>query len=79
MNCTLFIPHLIPPRELGDALWRTVDAPQFKSMLARAAMTTDAAGDTEAWLCSRFGIARQQDFPLAPLLARNENLAGDSG
>ena len=79
MNCTLFIPHLIPPPELGDALWRTVDAPQLKSMLARAAMTVDAAGDAEAWLCNRFGIARQQDFPLAPLLARGENLAADNG
>ena len=78
MDCTLFIPHLIPPREPGDALWRTVDAPQLKSMLARASHSV-TANDTEAWLCAAFRIARQQDFPLAPLLAAHENLDAGSG
>ncbi len=79
MDCTLFIPHLLPPRELGEALWRAVDAPQLKAMLARASMRNDTAVDTEAWLCQHFGIARQQDWPLAPLLARGANLAAASG
>ena len=79
MDCTLFIPHLLPPRELGDAFWRTVDAPQLKTLLARATWTSDAAIDTDAWLCGMFGIARQQDFPLAPLLAAHENLDAGSG
>ncbi len=79
MDCTLFIPHLLPPRELAEALWRMVDAPQLKSMLARAAMTTDAGGDAESWLCNRFGIARQQDWPLAPLLAAHEGLSAHGG
>ena len=79
MDCTLFIPHLLPPRELADALWRTVDAPQLKSMLARAVMTSDATMDAQTWLCRRFGIARQQDFPLAPLLAHREKLVVDNG
>lgn len=79
MDCTLFIPHLLPARELGDALWRTVDAPRLKAMLARAAMRCDATTDAEAWLCGRFGIARQQDWPLAPLLAHHETLATRDG
>ena len=79
MQCTLLIPHLLPPRELGVALWRTVDAPQLKTLLARAAWRTDAQIDADAWLCDAFGVKRQQDWPLAPLLARNENLAADSG
>ncbi len=79
MDCTLFIPHLLPPRELADALWRTVDAPQLKLMLARSAMSSEAAADNEVWLCRRFGVARQQDFPLAPLLAQDEKLAAANG
>jgi hypothetical protein len=79
MDCTLYIPHLIPPRELGAAFWRTVDAPQLKTLLARAAFTRDAAVDAETWLCGAFGVARQHDFPLAPLLAHSENLASDDG
>ncbi|MEQ1774519.1 MAG: hypothetical protein ABL891_12115 [Burkholderiales bacterium] len=79
MDCTLFIPHLLPPGGQGDALWRTVDAPQLKRMLDRAAFTVDAAMDADAWLCDRFGIARQQDFPLAPILAAQENLNAGSG
>lgn len=79
MDCTLFIPHLIPPRELGAAFWRTVDAPQLKTLLARAAFTRDAAVDAGTWLCGTFGVARQHDFPFAPLLAHSENLASDDG
>ena len=79
MDCTLFIPHLIPPRELGEALWRRVDAPQLKAMLARATFASNAAVDGEAWLCAAFGIARQRDFPLAPLLANHESLRTDYG
>jgi hypothetical protein len=70
MDCTLYIPCLLPPDE---ALWRKVDAPQLTSLLARATMT-DTAATSEAWLCGAFGIARQQDFPLAPLLAARENI-----
>ena len=79
MDCTLFIPHLLPPGAQGDALWRTVDAPQLKAMLARATYTagTDTRGD--AGLCRAFGIARQPDWPLAPLLAAHESLSAGSG
>jgi hypothetical protein len=79
MTCTLYIPHLIPPRELGDALWRMVDAPPLKQTLTRAALTCSAATATDALLCREFGIAQQHDWPLAPLLAHSENLAADRG
>jgi hypothetical protein len=79
MQCTLFIPHLIPPRELADALWRTVDAPQLKRSLAGASWTPSPVVETDALLCKTFGIARQQDWPFAPLLARHENLPADTG
>jgi hypothetical protein len=79
MTCTLYIPHLIPPREIGDALWRTVDAPQLKQTLARAALTRSPANTTDALLCRQFGIVQQNDWPLASLLARSENLPASDG
>jgi len=79
MDCTLFIPHLLPPQIQGDALWRTVDAPQLKLVLARAVFSADAATDADAWLCAAFGIARQENWPMAPLLANNDGLRTDSG
>jgi hypothetical protein len=79
MDCTLFIPHLLPPGGQGEALWRTVDAPQLKTMLARATFTADATVDGNAWLCGAFSIACQQDFPLAPILAAYDKLNTGSG
>lgn len=79
MDCTLFIPHLLPPREQGEALWRTLDAPQLKTLMARAAYMSDASMDKEGWLCGAFGVARQQDFPLAPILASAGKLDATRG
>ncbi len=79
MDCTLFIPHLLPPIVQAEALWRTVDAPQLKTLLAHASLVSDAATSAETWLCGTFGIARQQDFPLAALLAADENLNAGRG
>ena len=79
MDCTLFIPHLLPPREGGEALWRMVDAPQLKTLLARATMTHDDSTDPHAALCGLLGVARQLDFPLAPLLARQRAIDSASG
>ena len=75
MQCTLYIPHLIPPSEIGAALWRTVDAPHLKTLLARARFTAREGEDNDASLCNLFGVTRQQDWPLAPLLACAEDLA----
>jgi hypothetical protein len=79
MDCTLFIPHLLPPMAQAEALWRTVDAPLLKIFLARAKMTLDVETSSEEWLCGAFGIARQQDFPLAPILATHDSLNAASG
>ena len=79
MPCSLYIPHLIPPREIGAALWRMVQAPQLKTLLAKARYDGSAPSAGEAALCRLFGVARQHDWPLAPLLARHENLDSASG
>ena len=79
MQCTLNIPHLIPPREADEGVWQEVNAPRLKTALARAAYASDANADAEALLCEWFGVPRQQDWPLAPLLAKEDGLPASIG
>ncbi len=79
MQCTLYIPHLILPRETGAALWRAVAAPPLKQMLDRASFTGEKPSGSDALLCGLFGVAQQHDWPLAPVLARGDGLAVESG
>ncbi len=79
MDCTLFIPHLIPSLEQGEPPWRAPEAPRLKTLLARATHAIDNTTDAEAWLCGAFGIARQRDWPLAPICAAADGLPAHGG
>jgi hypothetical protein len=79
MDCTLFIPHLIPSLEHGELPWRAPGTNRLKTLLARATHTVNSATDTDAWLCSAFGIARQYDWPLAPICAAADGLNTQTG
>ncbi|MGH8629868.1 MAG: hypothetical protein ACREU7_03760 [Burkholderiales bacterium] len=48
--------------------------PAFEFVLGRGARTRLPQPDPISWLCSRFGLARQPDWPVAPLLARAASL-----
>lgn len=79
MRCTLHIPGLIPPRELADSVWHAIDAPPLKMVLGRAQYTHDVQTDTTALLSDVFGLARQHDHPLAPLMAQQAGLPAGHG
>lgn len=73
MHCTLFVPDLLPAalREWPEP---RPHAPRLAALLARSDATTICNGDSEAWLCTQFGVPRQHDWPVAPL-----TLAVDGG
>lgn len=48
--------------------------PALRSLLAHAAPAGTAAGGFWGWLCTELGIARQQDWPVAPIWARAEGI-----
>lgn len=78
MQCTLDIPHLIPPRAAPatHALWHTLEAPALKSLLARAHYTRvpiDAAAPRSILGMDSNAIAA------APLLAQADGLAAQAG
>ena len=79
MHCTLYIPHLIPPREIGETLWRAIDAPPIKRMLDRAAFTVQRDINADALLCNLFHVPRQPDSPIAALLASRHDLNAPNG
>ena len=67
MECTLLIPRLFWPGDTLDAIARGLVLPGLKKLVARARLRHDPAVALEAWLCQAFELARQKDWPLAPL------------
>ncbi len=70
MHCTLLIPDLLPPAELGAEPYAGLPLPFLTTMLARGTTVQHAAMPCEEWLCARFGVTRQQDHPLAGLMLK---------
>lgn len=79
MPCILHIPGLLPPREALAAGGIAPQVPHLASLLARARTTRQPEWDDSASLCQVFGITRQQDWPLAPLLAHQAGLPAAQG
>lgn len=68
MNISLLVPYLIPSAEISAPLLSDLPLPALGTLLARAASTrNDAADGIEAVLCKHFGVARQIDWPIAPI------------
>ncbi|MDR3391728.1 MAG: hypothetical protein P4L77_08330 [Sulfuriferula sp.] len=68
MHIDLLVPHLIPAAEMRQALLDNLALPALATLLARGSHTmTDAPGGMDAVLYRRFGIARQADWPIAPI------------
>ena len=61
---TLFIPALFWPH--GDA-GQVPTMPALRTLIGRGDVTEFRCDDEQAWLCERFGIARQADWPSAPI------------
>lgn len=73
------IPHLFPPARLLEAATPNLRLPALQTLLARGARRPCAAEGTEAAVCEALGIARQQDWPVAPVtLVADGGVAGKS-
>ena len=59
------------PHDLAAA---STSLPALGALLRQAGETVRSAGDWQAWLCRQFGVARQQDWPVAPLAALGEGV-----
>lgn len=73
-SVTLFAPALLRSRTAAAEPAAATRLPALELLLARGAHRTQDCDDDPAWLCRRFGVAPQADWPVAALA-----LAGDGG
>jgi len=71
-TATLFIPSLAPPAADGISVPLTQRYPALERLLSRARASSSPCATMTAWLCERFGVARQHDWPAAPIALRGE-------
>ncbi|MHB1188375.1 hypothetical protein [Thiobacillus sp.] len=73
------IPHLFPTKQLLKAAAPDLRLLALQNLLARGTRQPCRAEGVEAALCEKLGIARQLDWPLAPItLAADGGVAGDA-
>ena len=68
----VLIPHLFPPARLLEAAAYKLRVPSLETLLARGSLQTCPTEGTEAALCQALGIARQLDWPIAPIALESE-------
>ena len=72
MKVHLLIPSLFWPDAAFTAIYGDLPLPSLENLLAKSAdandvHVNDAPQALEPWLCSAFGVERQQDWPVAPI------------
>lgn len=67
MQCTLFIPHLLPSGAIVEQAASDLPLAALRQLLARSRHQRFAPVTAEAWLCQAFEVEKQQDWPVAPL------------
>lgn len=63
----ILIPHLFPDKRLLEAATQNLRLPALETLLGRGSLRACPAEGIEAALCQALGIARQQDWPIAPI------------
>jgi hypothetical protein len=73
------IPHLFPSARLLETAAQDLRLPALQTLLARGTRQPGPSEGVEAALCVALGIARQQDWPLAPItLEADGGVAGET-
>lgn len=75
----LLVPHLFPAHRVLDAVGANLRLPALQTLLTRGRRRTDSADGTLAALCAALGIARQRDWPLAPIALEADGRAAGDG
>lgn len=73
----LIVPYLFPSARLIETAAQDLRLPAFETLLARGRFDTCAAEGVEAQVCGELGIARQQDYPVAPITLQSEGRDAD--
>lgn len=71
-NLHLLIPSLFWHINSQPEVYGDLPIPSLESLLAKGSHNIAPAQGAEAWLCSTFGITKQQNWPLAPIMLEAE-------
>jgi hypothetical protein len=77
MNLHLLVPALFWPDPALPEIYRDLPLPGLESLLAKCSVTEDKSEGIEGWLCRAFGVAKQQDWPVAPITLQTDS--GEDG
>lgn len=67
MHLHLLIPSLFWPDSSLTGIYQDLSLPALEGLLSKGAVEEGGIREVEAWLCDTFGIAKQQDWPVAPI------------
>lgn len=72
-NLHLLIPSLFWNRIVQPEIHRDLSLPALETFLAKSSQNQQTSQGLEAWLCEAFGVSKQQNWPIAPILLQAEN------
>lgn len=67
MHLQLLIPSLFWPEPSLTGIYQDLPLPALEGLLSKSSVTESETREVEAWLCEAFGVAKQQDWPVAPI------------
>lgn len=68
MNLHLLIPGLFWPDTERPEVYNNLSLPALEIILAKSHSTESRPQGIEEWLCQTFGVSKQQDWPVAPIM-----------
>mgnify|MGYP003670325738 CR=1 FL=1 len=68
MTLHLFIPSLFWPDSSQTDIYNELSLPSLEIILAKSVSTKNPSQEIDAWLCHTFGITKQQNWPVAPIM-----------
>lgn len=75
MNLQVCVPSLFWPDDTFPGIYQGLKLPALEMLLARGECARSQPHTLESWLCDRFGVAKQQDWPVAPVTLEAEPVA----
>ena len=75
MNLHLLVPTLFWPDASLPEIYHDLPLPALENFLAKCSRTDDEPERLEPWLCRVFGVAKQLDWPVAPITLLGEGNA----
>ncbi len=73
MHVDIVVPALFWP-DHGHGVYQQLQLPALEKILAKSRCDECLTVSIEAWLCQFFGVEKQQDWPIAPIMVRMDGL-----